>query len=332
MKPLSKFALLFAASITFPTLAQNGQTDIASSLLQSERTCFRGMFSTHAGWLKTLSEKKKNFNTKAFLSTFPESYFNDIKQNVECSDFTYRVDGINVEGYYLKPREHQGKLPVIVFNRGGNGSYGNMVFANKIDLPAQLAEKGYLVIGSQYRGGSEWRENNGEDEFGGADVDDVVKLVEIVKQMPDADPKRIAMMGWSRGGMQTYLAAKRLPELKTLVAVAGVSDGEKQLKRRPAMEKVYKERVPGFEANRKEELAKRSVIKWADKLPDAPVLLIHGDQDERVNVEQSVELAEKLKSLGHPHELVIYKDDGHSLRKHRPELAAKLESWFKTYL
>jgi dipeptidyl aminopeptidase/acylaminoacyl peptidase len=50
--------------------------------------------------------------------------------------------------------------------------------------------------------------SEGKYEFGGADVNDVLRLIDIAKSIPNADPKRIVMMGWSRGGQMTYQALK----------------------------------------------------------------------------------------------------------------------------
>jgi dipeptidyl aminopeptidase/acylaminoacyl peptidase len=88
--------------------------------------------------------------------------------------------------------------------------------------------QGYLVIGSQYRGSSSRLiSNNGQDEFGGNDINDVLKLIEIAEEIPDANTNNIGMVGWSRGVMQSYIASKSIPSLKTLIAIAGNSDAEK---------------------------------------------------------------------------------------------------------
>ncbi|MBN7819667.1 alpha/beta hydrolase family protein [Bowmanella yangjiangensis] len=265
---------------------------------------------------------------------FPEERFNRLKQSLDCVDFVYQVDGFNVEGYYLKPKAKPGrKLPVVIYNRGGNGDFGYVVFGKKLDIHAEIASQGFIVIGSQYRGASKHIDSNGFDEFGGADVNDVVALVDIIKQIPDADSENIAMMGWSRGSMQSYLAAKRLANIKALIAVAGVSDVQQALADRPAMEHVYKKRAPDFTNNRQHVQDQRSVAKWAHELPaNMPILLLHGDQDERVNVTHSTRLAEILESLERPHKLVIYPGDNHGLTKHRQEMISEVVSWLKTYL
>ncbi|KXI26819.1 alpha/beta hydrolase family protein [Paraglaciecola hydrolytica] len=302
--------------------------------INDAKSCFRGSFESYESWL-AYSASKKNFNKERFLASFPKSKFNERKDTLECVDFTYQVDGFTVEGYYLKPKhQHNKKLPLVIYNRGGNADYGYMGFNKKIDFIADIATSGYLVIGSQYRGASaRFIKNNGQDEFGGNDVNDVIALVEIAKAMPDVDTSNIALVGWSRGVMQAYQAATRLNNVKAMVAIAGNADAEKALARRPEMEKVYQARIPNFQSNRAKELAKRSVIRWIDKLPtEMPILLVHGSEDKHVNVEQSKLLATALSEQGYPHKLVIYEGDDHGLLKSRADLFEQSISWLNSYL
>lgn len=307
----------------------------ANEQINDAESCFRGPFESHEKWLSILSAKKKNFNKAGFLTHFPASKFNQRKDTLDCIDFTYQVDEFTVEGYYLKPKQQDNKkLPLVIFNRGGNAEYGYVVFGTKMDFIADIATGGYVVIGSQYRGSSSrFIANNGKDEFGGSDVNDVTALVALAATMPDVDTSKIALVGWSRGVMESYLAATKLKNVKAIVSIAGNADVTKALEWRPDMEKIYQARVPNFLTDRANELAKRSVIKWIDKLPpNSPILLIHGTDDIRVNVEQSKLLAAELTEQAYPHKLVIYAGDDHGLRKNRADLIQQTLTWLDTYL
>ncbi|WJG07842.1 prolyl oligopeptidase family serine peptidase [Aliiglaciecola sp. LCG003] len=307
----------------------------ANNLILDAKTCFSGPFESHQSWMAVLKKNKKNFNSEQFLARFPEQTFKQIKQNLDCIDFTYTVGGLTVEGYYLKPKNAPAQsLPVVIYNRGGNARYGYVNFGQKIGFIADIAQDGYLVIGSQYRGASGRKiKNNGQDEFGGKDVEDVLALQDIIKQIPAADPDKVALVGWSRGVMQSYIAAQSMPKIKTMIAIAGNADVEKALAWRPAMEKVYASRVPDFANNRQAALEHRSVIKWLDKLPaNKPILLVHGDKDKRVNVEQSKLFASALQRREHPHKLVIYAGDNHGLFASRDKLRDEVSEWLETYL
>ncbi|HVN31382.1 MAG TPA: hypothetical protein VMT45_05310, partial [Thermoanaerobaculaceae bacterium] len=92
---------------------------------------------------------------------------------------TYWSDGLRVKGFLGRPTKGTG-VPAIIFNRGGHGEFGELWGQHLI----AFVEAGFVAVGSQYRGacGSE-----GFDEFGGADVDDVVNLIPLLKGLPYVD-------------------------------------------------------------------------------------------------------------------------------------------------
>jgi len=303
--------------------------------MSNVESCFSGQLETYDKWVKLLESKKKKFNKERFKQKFTEQRFNTIKAKLVCKNFRYKVDGYTVEGYYLKPRNFtRKKLPVVIYNRGGNAGFGYVVLGTKLQLISEIAMEGYLVIGSQYRGAnSRHIVNNGRDEFGGADIKDVLKLIDIANEIPEADTSKLAMVGWSRGVMQSYIASQSIPSLKTLIAIAGNSDTEEALIWRPTMEKVYSARIPNFTQNRAAELEARSVSKWLNKIPSKmSILLLHSDKDRRVNVEQSRSLAAKLEIRKHPHKLVIYPNDNHLMIRHNKEMTQEITSWLKAKL
>src|SRR5262249_746031 len=65
---------------------------------------------------------------------------------------------------------------------------------------------------------------------------------------------------------------------------------------------------------------------------DPPTLIIHGDQDTVVPIQQSETIVAKFKAVGVPAELIVKKGAGHSW----PDLPEKdmptIASWFDKYL
>jgi dipeptidyl aminopeptidase/acylaminoacyl peptidase len=113
---------------------------------------------------------------KVIVST--DQVFNEAYKGVEVFELSYLSDGLKVDGLIIKPEEIPGgKAPVLIFNRGGNRDYGAL-FGDKIDGLTSWAQKGYVVLASQYRG-SVFSE--GTDEFGGADVNNVLNLEKVKK-------------------------------------------------------------------------------------------------------------------------------------------------------
>jgi dipeptidyl aminopeptidase/acylaminoacyl peptidase len=70
-------------------------------------------------------------------------------------------------------------------------------------------------------------------------------------------------------------------------------------------------------------------MAWAEDLPkDMPVLLLHGDKDERVSVANGIRLHQRLDQVQHPNRLIVYPGDDHFLSRHREEAIGAVVGWF----
>lgn len=314
---------------------------IADKSVLAEKNCFRQNYSDYDIWRESTARKYQNkFKTEVkikralarFDRTFTQEAFSAFKEQLTCQTFEYLVDGIKVNGFIIKPKGSTEKLPVVIYNRGGNGGYSPVEFSSMMYNLFSIAQQGFVIVGSQYRG-TFYKDKTHDDEFGGKDVNDVMALIKLIPSITGADDKRIGMLGASRGGMQTYLTLKQTDKVKAVAVIAGVADLIIQLKERPRMERVYKQRIPNYAQNKQAELEKRSVLKWLNKIPQAvPMLLLHGMSDERVSVEQSITLAEALEKADMPHKLVLYPGDNHGLVQNKKKATQEIVAWFNTYL
>jgi len=255
-------------------------------------------------------------------------------EDVNLYEITYLSDGLKIESYAAIPKK-EGKYPVIIYNRGGNrdfsaiqpfrsdGKYAIAVFFSK------MAKEGYVVIGCNYRGCGK---SEGTEEFGGKDVNDVLNLIEVAKEIPEADDNKIGMYGWSRGGMMTYIALTQTNEIKA--AAVGGAPADLTIIDRPRMEElVYSELIPNYWENKKEELENRSAVHFADQLPkDVPLLILHGNSDWRVKSSNSLSLALELEKHRIPYRLKIFEGADHGIREHRDEVENEIMNWFKRFL
>ena len=254
--------------------------------------------------------------------------------NINMQEITYISDGLKIQAFAAIPKE-DGTYPVIIYNRGGNRDSGALqLFKGKGRYAAayhfsKLASEGYVVIGCNYRGCGA---SEGQDEFGGKDVNDVLNLINVVKEIPEADEKRIGMYGWSRGGMMTYLALSKTDEIKA--AVVGGAPSDKTVVDRPEMENgVYAELIPNYWDNKEEELKKRSAVYFADQFPkDVPILMLHGNADWRVKSSNSLKLAMEFDTHRVPYRLKIFEGGDHGLRDFRAEVDADVINWFDRFL
>lgn len=242
---------------------------------------------------------------------------------------TYLSDTLKVNGFLIEPKNGN-KLPVLIFNRGGNREFGALTIGLLIEWAAPIAKEGYLILASQYRGNSG---SEGKDEFGGRDVNDVLNLIPVIDKLPGADPARIGVYGWSRGGMMSYMALTRTNRIKAAIIGGAPTDLLTELERRPEMEKVYAELIPGYSTNKIGELKKRSAIYWTDKLcRTSSYLILHGKSDWRVDYSQAENMVEKLKFENIQVESVFYDNADHGIYEYRTEKNAKIISWLKQNL
>ncbi len=248
---------------------------------------------------------------------------------MDVSAITYDSDGLAVTGIEVLPDlQPNEKVPLMIYNRGGSGDYGRLSPGQVTVLMAPFVNALRVgVLASNYRGngGSEGRE-----EFGGADVRDVLNLIALGRAQPWWDGKNIFMLGWSRGGMMAYLALKAGAELNAVAIGAGITDLIAGNARRPEMEKLGERLIPDYEANREAALRERSALYWPEKL-NAPLLILHGDADETVEVSEARELVTKLEALGKEVRYVEYAGGDHALKKHWKQWMDEAVRWFAAH-
>jgi dipeptidyl aminopeptidase/acylaminoacyl peptidase len=241
-----------------------------------------------------------------------------------CKRVRYLSDGLRVVAYLMRPAVSGTKLPIMYWLRGGNGTFGAVGPGALIQM-LLAAEHGYLVVAPQYREGEPG--SDGHDEFGGADLHDVLNLAAVVKAQPDADLSHVFLLGGSRGGTQALMAARAGLEVRAIALRGPASDQFAGLLDRPGMEKVCEERIPGFAQHREEELTRRSPVRWAAEIRQ-PVLIVHAREDWRVKLAQSQALDAALKS---EHKLVVYERDDHTLSNHHEQFADDVDAWFRAH-
>ncbi|MGD2250958.1 MAG: prolyl oligopeptidase family serine peptidase [Candidatus Methanofastidiosia archaeon] len=245
---------------------------------------------------------------------------------VECYQIEYISDGIVVPGFIVTPLS-EGVYPVLIINRGGNREY-EKIDEDFLVCLFYFASEGYCVIASQYRGLYGYE---GHDEFGGEDVNDVLNLFYVIDQLEYADKDNVFMLGYSRGGMMTYLAIKNQAPIKAAAVVGGPTDLIQWYDERDyGLKRVLEELIGGTPRQMEEEYKKRSAYYWPEKIT-VPVLILHGENDTKVNATQAKKLGEKLEALKKEYELVIFAGDTHYIRLNRGERDEKILEWFSKY-
>lgn len=208
-------------------------------------------------------------------------------------------------GFISSPADYRSKsYPVLIYNRGGNRDFA----PNEPALIDFLAQHGFIVLASQYRGADG---GTGKDEYGGADINDVIKLIDLAEMLSFTNGK-LYMFGWSRGAMQTYIVLSKDSRIDAAVCGAGPTDLVLWYHEREAgLQRMLRE-LMGFPGSDAEEYKARSAIHWPDK-SDTPLWIVHGTADKRVLVHHSQDLYDAMTDLGMEVKLTLYPDMDHSL-------------------
>jgi len=246
--------------------------------------------------------------------------------NLELLKIKYLSDDLKISAFIYKPTSTTGKkLPAVIWNHGMIGEDSRISIENYNDIydMYRLAEAGFVVLASQYRGidGSE-----GKDEIAGADLDDVLNLFPLAKSLGYIDMDRIFMWGLSRGGLMTLQAMRIGAPIKAAVVVGAPTDTVARL-HAPDGERFFRTVWPDFETRKEEHAINRSPVLWADKL-SVPLLIIQGGADSSLPPHQAWNLAAKMDRFGNLYELIVYARDDHGVNQNAEDRLRRTIDWF----
>ena len=200
-------------------------------------------------------------------------------------------DGKMVPGFITIPNSEP-PYPLVVMPHGGPFVRETVVYDEWAQM---LANNGYMVLQPQYRGSQGYGEDfyttafrdGGTGGFQMQDDKDDGALYLVEQGLADRD--RLAMFGWSYGGYAALIAASRTPQIyQCAIAGAAVTDNNMQVN-------YYRYALRG--ASQIEQLR-----FWDDSLSpleevskvNIPLLMIHGDVDQRVPPEHARKYVKKL--------------------------------------
>ena len=215
------------------------------------------------------SEMNEEYKQKIPLNVYDEyvNKFNMIT-DVEFFKIAYLSDGLKVNGFIVKPKNNlKVAYPLVIYNRGGYKEDGKIDVIDLCNNIYFLSQNGYVVLASQYRGndGSE-----GKDECGGSEINDILNLIKIAPSLDFVDHKNMFMLGFSRGGIMTYLALKNGISPNAVAVIAGISNMDTFVKSRPDMEKFITS-ILDPQKDKELEYTNRSISRWSEVIT-TPIL------------------------------------------------------------
>ncbi|WP_411833069.1 prolyl oligopeptidase family serine peptidase [Pseudoxanthomonas mexicana] len=257
----------------------------------------------------------------------------------ERRPFRFRAsDGMELDGYLTIPQGAGDpvRLPMVLLPHGGPHAPGDRW---GFDNDAQfLASRGYLVLQVNYRG-SEGRghafERAGYLKWGDRIQDDLLDGVRWSIAQGYADPQRVCAYGASFGAYSAMMAAARSPDLiKCAAGLSGLYDLKMMYSkgdiRTSRYGLNYLARVVGRDDA---ELAANSPTSLATRI-QAPVLLVHGEIDERTPLVQAKAMKAALERAGNAPEWMVVPKEGHGFYKEENNIAfyRRLEAFLARHI
>ena len=245
--------------------------------------------------------------------------------HVSPEEITYRsFDGLEISAYLFRPSgaSAESPAPAVVYPHGGPlEAYGDYW-----DGHAQyFVDKGYAWIAPNYRGSTGYGrdfERLLHGRIGDVDTKDCLAAADFLRTLDWVDGSRLAIFGASWGSFISLLAVTDDPEHRFRCAVCKYGDCDmltswSQGDRSGVLESLENFVGPPWGAREAYEVA--SAVHRLENV-QVPILVAHGEKDERVHPKQSEELAAELRRLGKTYEYVTYPTEAHGLLRAGPQI------------
>ncbi|MDE3187931.1 MAG: S9 family peptidase [Acidobacteriota bacterium] len=225
-------------------------------------------------------------------------------------------DGTEVHGLITKPAGFKpgSPVPMVLFIHGGPNAQDEHSF----DFLRQwLATRGYAELNVNYRGGSGRGQAYAKaiaGDWGHFEVQDLLAGVDKAAAMGVADPNRLAVTGWSYGGILTDYTTASTDRFKAAISGAGVAApmsfyGVDQYILQ------YDNELGQPWKNSQLYLKMSYPFLEVDKRIHTPMLFMGGTSDMNVPLIGGEQMYQALKSLGRPTELVVYPGQFHGFTR-----------------
>lgn len=229
------------------------------------------------------------------------------------------------------------KYPALLYCQGGPQSPVSQFFSYRWNFQL-MAANDYIIIAPNRRGlpgfGQEWNDAIRED-WGGQPIKDYLSAVDELKKEPFIDADRIGAVGASYGGYSVYyLAGVHQNRFKCFISHCGLFN----------LESWYGTTEELFFANSDiggsyygpqspEGYLKNSPHRFVHNW-NTPMLVIHGEQDFRVPLNQGLEAFQALQLKGIESKMILFPDENHFVLQPQNAVVWQREffAWLDHYL
>lgn len=322
--------------------------EVVLAIAQGDTNHPAEVFTTTAsgGAMVQLSSHGKKFADRKFgTCTFLSCPSLDGKVTLECPWITPVSVPTKEDGTPSKP------LPTAVLIHGGPYSRHTESFdALYYMWTPLLLDAGYGVLLADYRGSS----GRGEDwaayarGVGKYDYEDIIAQVQNAIEKGYADKDKLAAGGWSQGGFLSFLASVRNGThnlgwtFKATMPGAGVSDADTMCLTSDigSWQGEIASGGKPWQTSKEDTRSRQGSAIWEfgdavrSEVPIPPMLILHGEKDERVPLEQAVGMRRAMEDAGLRYEYVVYPREGHIVkeRRHLIDMGERVKKWCDRYI
>ncbi|RMG78908.1 MAG: S9 family peptidase [Bacteroidetes bacterium] len=224
-------------------------------------------------------------------------------------------DGLTINGYLTLPVGRDPKnLPVVINPHGGPWVRDEWGYNPEIQL---LANRGFAILQMNYRGSTGYGRafwEKGFKQWGDKMQNDISDGVQWLIDQGIADPARVAIYGGSYGGYATLAGVTFTPDLYACgIDYVGVSNLFTFMKTippywEPFLQMMYE--MVGHPEKDKERMYQFSPVFHVDRIK-APLFVVQGANDPRVNIDESDQIVRALRQKGIEVPYMVKYNEGH---------------------
>jgi dipeptidyl aminopeptidase/acylaminoacyl peptidase len=305
--------------------APNGQLYFTNTSVKSPTEIWHFNLGFDTGGLKT---------TVAVIPPQAVTHVNDaLLSQIDMQpleSFTFKgANNDDVQGFILKPPgfDPKKKYPLKFLIHGGpQGAWGNS-WTYRWNAELFAATGNYVVVMINFHGSTGYGQkfcDSISGDWGGKPFVDLMKGLDYVeKTYPFIDKNREAALGASYGGYMANWILGHTNRFKCIVSHDGMFNTESAY---GTTEELW---FPEWEFKgppwkNREVYRKFSPHLFADKFK-TPTLVVHGQNDYRLDVSEGFQLFTTLQRLGIPSKFLYFPDEGHWVLK--PQNS---RLWYKT--
>ena len=269
------------------------------------------------------------------ITRFQDSFKERVSMSTPEEFWFESFDGTRVQGWAMKPNPfRQGlRYPAILQVHGGpHAAHGFWIDPNA----QSYAEEGFAVIYINPRGSTGYGQHFADgtiNNWGGGDFRDLMAGIDAaVAKFDWIDPERLGVTGSSYGGFMTNWAITQTDRFKAAVTSAGISNLI-SFYGTSLYQLLIESEFPGELWENYGLLWQWSPLKHVANAK-TPLLLLHGEEDQDVPIEQAEQFFTALRKAGVEATLVRYTGQGHSFRRpdNTADARARTLGWFKKHL